>query len=146
MNTTKRTIPGLLLLLCLSGLTGCQTLLTAPGEQAAPLVTEPQNEVTVEVRPTSGKPTAKKLVLQENMRLQDAVGATKTKFRNKDVYIVRISPQTGQKHKLSATYNRVNRRVTMETDYAIQPGDRVVIAQDATSGLERVMRNFLGRS
>ena len=146
MKTIKRTVPGSLLFLCVSGLTGCQTLFTAPGEQAAPVVAAPQNQVTVEVRPSNRKPTENQLVLTTNMRLQDAVAATKTKFRNKDVYIVRVSPLTGQKHKLSAVYDRASRRVTMDTDYAIQSGDRVVIAQDTTTSLERVMKDFLGRS
>ena len=150
MKTTNRTVPGLLLFLYVIGLTGCQTLFTAPGEQASPPRVEPQSQVksqvTVEVRPANGKPTKNQLVHSENMRLQDAVAATRTKFRNKDVYIVRLSPRTGQKHKLSGVYDRANRRVTMETDYALQPGDRVVIAQNTSTSLERVMKNFLGRS
>ncbi len=146
MKTTKRTVPGLLLFLCVYGLTGCQSLFTAPVEQAAPFVAKPQNQVTVEIRPANSKPTENQLVLTTNMRLQDAVAATKTKFRNKDVYILRVSPLTGQKHKLSAVYDRASRRVTLNTDYAIQSGDRVVIRQDTTTSLERVMKNFLGRS
>ncbi len=146
MKTTKRTVPGWLLWLCVSGLTGCQTVFTAPGEQATLIVAEPQNQVTVEVRPANGKSTEKQLVLSTNMRLQDAVAGTKTKFRNKHVYIVRVSPRTGQKHRLSAVYDRASRRVTMDTDYAIQAGDRIVIAQDTATSLERVMKHVFGRS
>ena len=146
MKTTKRTVPGLLLFLCVVGLAGCQTLITKSGEPASTPGAEPQHHVTVEVRPAHGTATKTQLVLSKNMRLQEVVAATKAKFRNKDIYIVRVSPQTGQKHKLSAVYDRVNRRITLETDYAIQPGDRVVIAQDTTTSLERVMKTFLGRS
>ena len=137
----------LLILLGVSSFSGCQTLVTATNH--LPLTAQTaaaQDHVTVEVRPAHGKASRKQIAHNANMRLQDVVGTADVKFRNRDIYIVRVSPQTGQKHKLSASYDRAARRISMETDYAVQPGDRVVIAQDMTTALERVMANFLGRS
>ena len=79
------------------------------------------------------------------MRLQEIVDSSKAPFRHKKAYVVRTSPKTGQQHKLEASFD-TNRRVSMETDYAIQPGDRVVIAEDTTSSFDRVMKTMIGRN
>ena len=132
-----RTIIGIV---CLMAVSGCQTFMASPQEP-----TSTSDEVVkVQIRKHSKKPRNLELPLKPNMRLQDVVKESKPGFRNKSVYIVRTSPKTGERHKLQASFGS-SRRITMETDYAIQPGDRVVIAEDTTSSFDKVMRSLMGR-
>lgn len=124
----------------IASLTGCQSLFD-PAVQT----TDSQESVVVQIRPASGKPKNIQVPLTPNMRLQDVLDASKPGFRRQKAYIVRTSPNTGGKHKLEATFGS-NRRISLETDYAIQPGDRVVIAQDTTTSFDKVMQSVMGRS
>lgn len=129
-------------ILLTASLTGCQSLTTQPQQQ--PPAQNP-NMLTVQVRAANRGAKNVQIPRTQNMRLQDVVNSTKTKFRNKNAYIVRISPKTGDKHKLEAKFGD-NRRISLETDYAIQPGDRVVISEDTTSSFDRVLKSMLGRT
>ena len=123
-----------------TALVGCLSLMTQPQE-----VTDSPDKVVVQIRAANRSPKTIQIPLTPDMRLQEVVEASKPPFRNRLAYIVRTSPKTGQQHKLEASFGS-NRRVTMETDYAIQPGDRVVISEDTTTSFERVMKAMLGRS
>ena len=125
---------------CLMAMSGCQTFMASPEKPPA----NSDEVVMVQIRKHSKKPSNLELPLKPNMRLQDVVKESKPGFRSKSVYIVRTSPKTGERHKLQASFGS-NRRITMETDYAIQPGDRVVIAEDTTSSFDKVMRSLMGR-
>jgi hypothetical protein len=127
-------------LLVIAGLTGCQSLTTNQGT----IESQPET-ISVQIRASGRKPKNIQLPLTPNMRLQDVVNVSNANFRNKIAYVVRTSPSTGEKHKLQAQFGS-NRRISLETDYAIQPGDRVVIAQDTTSSFDRVMKTMLGRT
>ena len=101
--------------------------------------------VTVQIRPAYGKTTNQEIPLAENMRLQDVVDNVKTDFSNKQAYLVRTSPLTGEQHKLEGLFDK-SRRISLQTDYAIQPGDRIVVTQDTSTSFDRVMKSMLGRS
>jgi hypothetical protein len=139
MNNWKTNVLGSVLMI--ASLTGCQTLTSS---SQAPVDTPPE-KITVQIRAANRKPKNIQVALTPNMRLQDIVNGSKANFRNKTAYIVRTSPKTGEKHKLEANFG-TNRRISLETDYAIQPGDRVVVAQDATSSFDKVMKSMFGRS
>ncbi len=121
--------------------TGCQSVIqtNAPSERAAPEM------VAVQIRPAYGKAKNKEIKLKPKMTLQTVVNESGAKFRNRNAYIVRTSPLSGERHRLEAQFDS-NRRISLETDYAIQPGDRVVITQDTTSSIDRVMQSVMGRS
>lgn len=138
MKASKLNIALVLLLSSMS--IGCQSMMTS-SSQAVPTT----DKIVVQIRRANGKPKNVEVDLKPNMRLQDVVKASKANFRNKIAYIVRTSPTTGQQHKLEGSFDS-NRRISLETDYAIQPGDRVVIAQDTTSSFDRVVKSMLGRS
>ena len=123
-------------------LSGCQMMI----QSANPLETLPtRDEIAVQVRPAYGKSRTVSVPFEPNMCLQDVVDKSKPRFRNKQAYIVRTSPTSGEKHKLEGEFAG-NRRISLETDYAVQPGDRVVISQDTSTSFDRVMRALLGRS
>lgn len=122
-------------------LCGCQSLTTT----TETLRDVPADKIAVQIRPAGKKPRNIQLPLKPDLRLQDVVNSSKPGFRNKSAYVVRTSPKTGEQHKLVASFG-ANRRISLETDYALQPGDRVVIAQDTTSSFDKVMKSMLGRS
>lgn len=132
--------------ICLVGYSlGCQSL-TSGTKTNKPIDFAPGSEtVVVQIRPSGRKPTNETVALKPNMRLQQILDELKVPFRNKLVHIARTSPSTGEPHKLEAVFGQ-NRRISLETDYAIQPGDRIVIAQDTTTSFDRVMKSLLGRS
>lgn len=134
-------ISALLAAATLIGLVGCQALTI---EQKQVSSASPPDMITVQIRRPNRTPKTKQIPLKPDMRLQEVVEACKAPFRNKVAYIVRTSPKTGDQHKLEASFSS-SRRISLETDYAIQPGDRVVIAEDTTSSIERVMKSMLGR-
>ena len=127
-------------ILMIAVFSGCQALTT----QQQPITSSP-DMITVQIRQSNRKPKNTQIPLKPDMRLQEIVDSSKAPFRHKKAYIVRTSPKTGQQHKLEASFD-TNRRVSMETDYAIQPGDRVVIAEDTTSSFDRVMKTMIGRN
>lgn len=142
MFPLKRLIP-LCVLLAGFSLTGCQTLTTQSSSPAPPA--QQQAQATVEVRAANRKPVTREIPVQPDTRLQTIVDMSKANFRNKRVFIVRESPTTGKKHRLEATMG-ARGKIALETDYAIQPNDQVVIAEDTTTAIEKMMRNALGRS
>jgi len=121
--------------------TGCQSMIQAP---ATANVATPEM-VSVQIRPAYGNVKNTEIPLKPNMTLQTVVNDSGAKFRNKNAYIVRTSPLSGEQHKLEGQVES-NHRISLETDYAIQPGDRVVISQDTTSSFDRVMQSVMGRS
>ena len=127
-------------LLLIVATTGCQAL-TTQQQQASPS----QETVTVQLRQANRSPKNIKVPFTPEMRLQQVLDTSKAPFRNRLAYIIRTSPKTGEQHRLEANFGN-NRRVSLETDYAIQPGDRVVIAEDTTSSFDRVMKSMLGRT
>ena len=138
-------LQALLVTLLMGCFSGCQSLAKFPSINKTDASGVTMDNVLVQVRPASRKARNVEVPMKPDMRLQDVVDASKAKFRNKLAYIVRQSPVTGENHKLEARFGS-NRRISLETDYAIQPGDRVVVAEDTTSSFDRVMQAMLGRS
>jgi hypothetical protein len=80
------------------------------------------------------------------MHLQDALeksGAAK-KIKRMELYVLRTPPQGGPRQRLTADYDSVKRRVAWESDYAVYPGDHVVVIEDNTSEFDRLVERCLG--
>lgn len=138
MSLVRCTLPGWILLLASS--VGCQSMI----QSSDTTVGQHVDVIPVQIRPAHGAVKGVEIPHEPNMRLQDVIEKSRPKFRNREAYIVRTSPKTGKDHKLDASFGS-NRRISLETDYAIQPGDRVVISQNTQSSFDRVMSDFLGR-
>lgn len=137
IRNKSKTMLAVMLLSC----AGCQSLL----QTSTSVNTNPVDVIAVQIRPAYGKAKNTEIAITPNMWLQDVVDQTKTSFRHKQAYIVRTSPDTGETHKLECQFGS-NGRISLQTDYAIQPGDRVVISQDTATSFDRVMQSLLGRS
>lgn len=103
----------------------------APGEPAYTVVTVPSLGRVEEF----AVPYDKAITVQEALQQTGAM----YHFAQADIYIERMVPKAGKSHKLTVTYDTVAGRVSPETDYAIYPGDRLVVREDRTTLLEKTL-------
>jgi hypothetical protein len=144
----------------LSGFVGCSIFderieptltaeITAGGDAGSTATppAEPANQYTVEVRFESGK--AERLVrpMTGQLCVQEALeqsGASK-KFRRFNLELYRPLPG-GRWHRMVLEYDRANRRVPPECDYAMLPGDRIVVVEDISTMFDDVANTILLRA
>ena len=78
--------------------------------------------------------------------MEDALrksGATK-RFRRMMVNVVRATPDGQNRVAMKAAYDREKRRIDPATNYALHPGDRVIISEDSSSHISEAMGDALG--
>lgn len=113
---------------------------------AAPTNSAPAS-CTVVLRKTGSTPREMEVPLPNVTRLQEVLeqtGVTK-KIRHMELYVLRAVPgDPQQRHKMAAHYNSGRRQVSMETDYAIYPGDRIVVIEEASTQLEQMLAGAVG--
>jgi hypothetical protein len=137
-----------------SGLVGCSMFkeqvepkLTAEVQRGGPHPPAPIGKYSVEVRPEKGKPQSVEKELSEQLHIQSALEQTGVakKFPRCFIELYRPLPNGGW-HKMVLEYDRENHRVPPEFDYAVLPGDRIVVTEDATNMLDdfiaRALRPF----
>ncbi|MCA9216619.1 MAG: hypothetical protein KDB27_26295 [Planctomycetales bacterium] len=128
---------------------GCATFGGLPGfsigSDGDPAPASPHGVCTVEIR-DGGKAEKTTIALTPESRVQtvlDESGAAK-KFRKMKVYVVRQSPRHElEEVKLSSTVDAKTGKVTLETDYAIVAGDRVVVVEDRSTALDKTLSAIL---
>ena len=127
---------------------GCTTLapgggLPGIGKGPAPVVNaaKPQT-VFVETRPQTGKAKRKELPLAEASRVQEALiaaGAAR-KFKNSDIKVVRkTADPTAPPIVMGSIYNPKKRQISIETDYALHAGDRVIVQEKSAFDKEGIV-------
>jgi hypothetical protein len=153
-STTAWRIGGrLLALVCASLETGCASLSTH-GNGAIPMAGvqtaqpgSPTNtsSISVEVRGANGgKPEIRQIPLQEQMFLQqalEAVGVTK-RFRGMKIQVIRMAGD--ERQKMEAKYKQGSGHVDPAYDYALHPGDHVIVTDDSKTILEEMMHSVTG--
>lgn len=115
------------------------------GEDDQPAAIDPASTYQVVFVPTEGKPQQIQRTLSGSMHVQEAldqVGAAK-KFRRIQVELVRPLP-SGQFHRIQCEYDLGTKRVTPEFDYALLPGDRIVVKEDPTNMFDDMLSSALG--
>lgn len=115
-------------------------LLPGDGQPAAPL-----EAYYVIFQPENGKAEQLERTLSGQLHVQDAlsqVGAAK-KYRRFTVELWRKLPSGGI-HKIPLEYDRGNKRVTPEFDYALMPGDRIVLREDPSTIIDDMLQSALG--
>lgn len=134
----------------LSGLVGCSMF----KEQATPKLSAevtpgpqpdgpPAAKYIVEIRPETGKPKSVEKPLTEPLHVQSAIqqtGAVK-QFDRALISVYRPLPSGGW-HKMDLEFDHKEHRVPPEYDYAILPGDRIVVTEDPRT----VMDDFMERA
>ncbi len=101
----------------------------------------PENTYVVEVR-TNGKDPVRVVAPWENgMVLQDMVDATNMsrRFRRFDVEIERRTSKGLQRLPMRNAYDHSEKRMDPAHDYAIHPGDMIIVTEDTTSALSDML-------
>jgi hypothetical protein len=134
-----------------SGLVGCSILQEKPVPKLNAEVTagpapagKAAGKYIVEMHPETGKPQAMERDLNEQIHVQtalDQTGATK-KWDRLQIDMFRPLPNGGW-HKMALEFDRDSRRVPPEFDYAVLPGDRIIVTEDATGFLDDIMERTL---
>lgn len=128
---------------------GCSTVGTKGiggllGQHDTPAA-EPSSSYQVLFVPHEGKAEQVQRTLSGTMHIQQALeqaGALK-KFRRIEVELVRPLPNGGF-HRIACDYDRANKRVTPEFDYALLPGDRIVVKEDPSTIVDDMLTSALG--
>ena len=134
-----------------SGLVGCsifkdqtQPKLAAEVQPGGAPAQAPSGRYSVEIRSERGKPQSVEKEMTEPLHVQTALeqtGAAK-KFPRAFIELYRPLPNGGW-HKMELEFDRENHRVPPEFDYAVLPGDRIVVIEDSTNILDDFMARAL---
>ncbi|MEX2027729.1 MAG: hypothetical protein WEH44_10510 [Pirellulaceae bacterium] len=115
------------------------------GDDDKPAAIDPASTYQVIFVPTDGKPEQLQRTLSGSVHVQQALeqtGATK-KFRRIHVELVRPLP-SGQFHRIQCEYDLATKQVTPEFDYALLPGDRLVVKEDPSNMFDDMLNSALG--
>lgn len=140
---------------CLAVLaSGCSTVgpsdagvLELPGQAAESLADSRQPAgglITTEIRRARKQPEIAKMPLRGVIRVQqalDQIGATK-RFRRMDIQVMR--PVGGARQKLEVKYDHKSRSVDPVYDYALHPGDHLVVTEDTTTAFDDMLQSLTG--
>jgi hypothetical protein len=111
------------------------------------LALSPDNSCIAELRGEYGKPRQVTVPVTAQTRVQDIVEATRvhSRFRKMKVMILRPEPDApGQLVKLVCNYDPAERQITWDTDYGVQPGDRILFRQDTSTVVDDLVEGILG--
>ena len=139
--------------LLVAAMTGCAGLgtpksdLTAELSKAGTPGTEASNSAKVDIifQPDRGQPERMERPLTEATTVQQMLvqsGAMK-KYRRIEVEVIRPLPNGGA-HKIPCEYDRETRQINPENDYALMPGDRVMVKEDPSTIVDDIMRSAGG--
>jgi hypothetical protein len=139
--------------LIVAAMTGCAGLGTPKSDLTAELSktgtpgSEAANTAKVEIvfQPDSGQPERMERPLTEATTVQQMLvqsGALK-KYRRIEVEVMRPLPNGGA-HKIPCEYDRETRQINPENDYALMPGDRVLVKEDPSTIVDDIMRSAGG--
>lgn len=143
-------LPSAALALGLMLATGCSNSLTSlaaipiPGQAKPAIAPTPAGHCEVVIR-GQGKPKQETVQVTSETRVQNIIEQTSgSKFRRMKVHILRPSTyKPGDTVKLVSNFDAKKRKVTWETDYAVLPGDKVIIARDTTTAFDRAIGGIL---
>jgi hypothetical protein len=102
---------------------------------------------TVEIRSTTRRAKEIEVPLAADSRVQDVLDASQasTKFRHLDVYILRPTQHpTEPALKMVCPFDRKNRRISWQSDYAVLPGDRIVVSEARVNPMEQMLGGLIG--
>ncbi|MBC7854933.1 MAG: hypothetical protein IAF94_15990 [Pirellulaceae bacterium] len=135
--------------LVVSALTGCASLGTPKPDARVELskagtpVADTANTPTVNIifQPESGRPERLEQPLTEATTVQQMLvqSGSYQKYRRIEVEIDRPLASGGF-HKIPCEYDRETKQISPESDYALMPGDRVIVTQDTSTIIDDMMR------
>lgn len=103
-------------------------------------------KVDVIFQPEKGQPQRLERSLTEPTTVQQMLvqsGGIK-KYRRIEVEVIRQRPSGGGHFTIPCEYDRATRQIDPANDYALMPGDRVVIKEDTSTVFDDIMRSAGG--
>lgn len=110
-----------------------------PGEPAFP------NHCIVVLKDSDGAVKRVNITLEKETHIQELLtrsGAAK-RYRRMDIQLIRTTP-TGAKHRMGVAFDRSTRKVEMQSDYFVQPGDVLAVTEDASTILDDMLQRKAG--
>lgn len=147
MTILKSFVPMLLVLLVCLFETGCSTL-DSVSDSAPPIANSLANGMyAVNVFPAYGEDISFKGQIRGNMTVQNALEESRSlkSTRNAEIKLYRIVQGSGRTVKMPVEMQSNGQSVKFEHDYALYPGDRLVIRGNASSGLGKILNQVLSR-
>ena len=107
---------------------------------------QPSRTVTVEFYPNRGRPKRTEVAFQDGMVAEDVLQKTGAlrRFRRETIQVARFAPSGNDPVKMEVHYDRAKKQITPGTNYAIHPGDRIMVTQDTTTMVDDLMGSLLG--
>jgi hypothetical protein len=132
---------GWILIVAVFCLSGCAMFNGGQKPQSGPA----PGQCSVELKSASGKVQVGHLDLAPDATVQSVLEKTKAnrKYSRSTIELQRKLP-SGEWHKMGVDYDSGASRVDPLHDYHVQPGDRVVVSEDTTSGIEDLMKDQKG--
>ena len=139
--------------LIVAAMTGCAGLgtpksdLTAELSKAGTPGSEAANTAKVDIifQPDSGQPERMERSLTEATTVQQMLvqsGPRRSIVASRSKSIARF-PMAGA-HKIPCEYDRETRQINPENDYALMPGDRLIVKEDPSTIVDDIMRSAGG--
>jgi len=126
---------------------GDSGVMELPGKASVMDAQTPQpvgSSITVEMRQAGKEPEMRQMPLMGVLHVQEAleeVGAVK-RFRRMDVRVMRLARD--QRQKLEVRYDHRRRSVEPLYDYALHPGDHLVVMEDTTTAMDDMLQSVTG--
>lgn len=146
-------IAALSICLVAASLSGCASLGTPKSDMKAEISKSslPGGEaagtakVDIIFQPDRGQPERMERSLAESTTVQQMLvqsGANK-KYGRFEVELLRPL-KDGSSHRIPCEYDRATRQINPENDYALMPGDRVIVKEDPSTIIDDMMRSAGG--
>ena len=122
-------------------------LLGAAKKNEAPAEASPQTMCTVEMHGSSKRPKAVQIPITPNTRVQDVLVASKAakRYSAPDVVLVRqVQGGSDRSVKLACRYDRKENRIAWDSDYAVHPGDRIMVREDKSNPMGSMLNSVTG--
>lgn len=134
---------GFLLLACF-GLCGC-TMISASARKEAVATQPTATQCTVDFRASKRPPEVSHVDIPADATVQHVLNKSGAfrRFARLKIDLYRQTPQ-GAWHRMEVEYDRGSKTVETMHDYHMRPGDRLVVAEDTTDGLDDVMKSAAG--
>ena len=129
-------------------LSGC-TVMDAGGEKSLPLaggeaIPAPNSpaSVTMEIRPVGKKPELRQVQLDSGATVQQVLEKAKLvkRFRRMNIDVLRVTGE--QRAKLDVKYDHTKAHVDPLYDYAVHPGDHLIVAEDPSTALDDMFKSL----
>lgn len=140
---------------CLAVLLSTGCAVTPTDSQKSPLaalVGGSQSKQTEEAKPTGpvvyvhvipeiGRPRRVDVPYTQGATVQHAITQAKAlkRFSNVKIEVIRTDKQTGQRVKMNSRYLASKRRIAISDDYALYPGDYIVVQEDTKTQLDQIL-------